>query len=126
VHGVGLLIPASNTVMERDPHRELGAEALVHTARMAHTDVTAATEAAATMPPAETACGTALEAAGSRRHAGVAPDRPGEARLESRRSVAGGQLGRGHRAFDADVDRDQDRDDAVAERLEPARRFRPG
>ncbi len=37
---VGLLVPSSNTVMERDLHRELSPWAEVHTSRMALTDVT--------------------------------------------------------------------------------------
>lgn len=41
---VGLLIPSSNTVMERDLHREFDPPHLVHTARMLLDDVTAAAE----------------------------------------------------------------------------------
>lgn len=42
--GVGLLIPAGNTVMEGDFHRELGARWRVHTARMQLEQVTEAAE----------------------------------------------------------------------------------
>lgn len=41
---VGLIIPASNTVMEGDLHRALDGQASVHTARMALDDVTAEAE----------------------------------------------------------------------------------
>lgn len=37
---IGLLIPSSNTVMERDLHQALGAAAGIHTARMLLTEVT--------------------------------------------------------------------------------------
>lgn len=44
MRSVGLIIPSSNTVMERDLHRELDPLALVHTGRMHLEDVTAAAE----------------------------------------------------------------------------------
>jgi maleate isomerase len=44
MRSVGLLIPASNTVMEGDLHRELDSACRVHTARMLLSDVTAAAE----------------------------------------------------------------------------------
>lgn len=44
VHSVGLLIPSTNTVMERDLHRELDPPMQVHTGRMRLDDVTVAAE----------------------------------------------------------------------------------
>jgi maleate isomerase len=43
---VGLIVPATNTVMEPDFHRQLGAKCVISTDRMAQVDVTRASEIA--------------------------------------------------------------------------------